>query len=315
MGPAHQLRGYLLLLTLVLVALLFSLGLAVVQFCTHHQQWVRKAEGIALARRAAGGGIHLAIARLSQDSSWRAGLVDFSIGEAVVNLSFDRDSRVNASPHSEVEADGRILPPYCAHLVSHASARGCQATCEAIVSLPQVLYQNDFDSSASEWSQGLLGPVVAAGYYVLDLSLLQFNSLAGDADWSDYEAEFVATLSQPTGLGFLVRASGPPNRPTAYLAEYQLLRGGYSLYRLQDGVPTRLATAPAPLSGLTHTYTFRAIGSDLVFGVDGREVLKYHDEVPLSRGRIGIQPLLGTVVLVDSVRVRQGLGVRAQWRR
>ena len=315
MGPPRKLRGYLLLLTLVVVGLLFSLGLGVVQFSTQQQQWVRKAESLALARRAAQGGLQIAMARLSRDADWREGLVDMPMGEAVVNLRFDQDSRINASANPTTEPDGRILPPWSAHLVCHGQARGSEAVSEALISLPQVLYENDFSRTASEWSQSLLGPIVLLGYYVLDVNLLQWTSLTGDPNWSDYEAEFVATLSQPTGLGFLVRASGPPNRPTGYLMDYQLLKGGYSLYRLDNGTPSRLAFVPAALVGLSHTYTLRVQGPELTFSVDGHQVLSFRDQDPITQGGIGIQPLLGTVVLIDSVRVRQFFGVRAQWRR
>lgn len=309
-APGSRQRGYLLLTTLLVVGLLFSMGLAVLQFATHHQQWLRKAEGSALARQAARSGIQMALAELSGPEAPSSIRRTLDESELVV------DVHPNRTGEAFVEPDGRIVPPACAHLVSRGRARGSESVYEALVRLPVTLYENDFDRAASEWSQTSLKPVVLLGSYVLDLGLQGF-AVAGDPDWRDYEAEWTAKLAQGTGVGFMVRVTGPLESPSGYLLEHR--PGELRLLRLDHGMTTLLAQAPTSLSilGLEHRYRIRADGSLLQVWLDDGQRPAFEvrdDRADLNRGCIGIRPMLGAVVLVDSVRVRQLLEVISQWR-
>jgi hypothetical protein len=315
-------RGYLLLLTIGLVGLLFALGLAVVQFATHHQQWVRKAESEALAREAARGGLHTALARVAADPSWREGLDEIAVGAGTASLTFSGSNGVPASTAnsgtSALQGDGgRTVPAGALHLICRGRSGASTAWEEAIVAPPGLLYENDFSSNAAEWTQSILQPIVLAGHYVLSLNL-ELTAMTGADTWRDYEAEFQAQVTQGTGLGFLVRASGAPSTPSGYLVDFQLLDGRFHLYKLQDGQPTLLRQAPGGLGnllGLSHTYVVRAQGPTITVTVDGSELFSYTDPSPIENGAIGIRPLLGSVALIDSVRVRQLFQVVSTWRR
>lgn len=292
MGHSRQLKGgYLLMLVVGLVGVLFSLGLAVVHFMTAHRQLVRKAEDTALAREAARSGVELAIAELRQDPDWRAGFEARQlVPETLADLSL-------------TEA------PEGVHLVCQARAPRAEARYEAIVHLPREVLHNDFSASAGEWEQPNGLPVALLGYYLLNLGL-PGDVYAGDEAWSDYEAEFEVLLGQATSLGLLVRVS--PRG--AYLVDYSLLRGDIQLAKLEGNSSTVLAMAPRRDLQLPHTFTIRAEGGDLSVKLDGQQVLQYRDPQPLRQGRIGIRPLLGVVTLVDEVSVRSLLQVVSRWR-
>lgn len=289
--PRKLKRGYLLMLVVGLVGVLFSLGLAVVHFMTSHRQLVRKAEDTALAREASRSGIEVAIAELRQDADWRAG---FQGREYVPGTQ--ADLTVQEEPQG-------------LHLICLARAQQANARYEAIVQPERVALHNDFSSGADEWQQPGGLPLALLGYYLLNLGL-PGDVYAGDPNWTDYEAEFQVLLGQATSLGLLVRSTGQG----AYLVDYNLLRGSLQLAKVEGGTTTVLAEQARRDLQLPHTFKIRAEGPYLSVSLDGQEALTFHDEQPLARGRIGLRPLLGAVTLVDEVTVRTLFQVVSRWR-
>lgn len=288
---------------------------------TTGQRLTRSAEHSARALEAARSGLALAVAELAEDPGWHQELdVELpSAGRA--RLSFTSEelaiSTSNALGSETLETEaGRLLPPATVHLVCTGTSGLRRAIYEAIVSVPTVLLDSTFDLGTEGWTSAFNLPVALAGMLVLDAG--PGVILAGSEEWTDYRAEFVAVLSQGTGIGFLVRATGPHQSPTGYRLRYVLLGNSLVLEKLVDGtVQETMASAPAPpgyLAGLSHTYTIVVRDDQLTVEVDGQAVLETRDEEePLLTGRVGVAPLLDTIALVDRVTVTSLLEVRTQW--
>ncbi|MBI3926691.1 MAG: hypothetical protein HY319_14215 [Armatimonadetes bacterium] len=322
--------GYLLLVTLGVLALLFCLGTAVVGFSTAHQSLVRKAEERARAAESARAGVEVAIARLRADPNWKEGFRDQAVMEAgFASLQFEPGD-IPQSIHNGAGVepvpgwDRRTVPTGTVHLVCEGRSGTSRALVQALVGVESILLDDQFDSGAPGWTSpnGSL-PLVILGFYLLELGG-GGSVLAGSEHWSDYEAEFVARLSQGTGLGFLARATGPPEAPDGYLAAYELTTDSFALHRMVAGlrgpalvVVPRADTALAGswLVTLDHTYRLRVEAETVSWWVDGVQVLTFKDEqAPRMMGRIGVHPGLGAVVLLDRVQVRALFGVRSIWR-
>lgn len=319
--PPQLRRAYALLWVTGIVGVTFLLSIAALDFMHSHRSMTRKAETSARALEASRAGLSLAIAHLRVDPGWQEGFDGLElVSDTRCSLQFSGPER---SRHSH-EPGARPLPPASVLLVSRGQSGPEVVYSEAVVTLNTTLLENDFNLDANEWQQSSNLPVVALGHYVLDLGV-PLTSMAGDEAWSDYQADFEVLVPQGTGLGFLVRASGPAHSITGYLIDYQFLddplRGGsFRLFRLEDGHQTELARVSQSLGiawllGLKHQYQIRVQGGDLRFAVDGETILEFRDPNPIRQGRIGLRPLLGTVVLVDRVRVQSLFQVVSQWRR
>lgn len=319
--PPQLRRAYALLLVTGLVGVIFFLSLAIMDFLQAHRTMLRKAESSALALEASRAGLSLAIAHLRANPEWREGFQAVElVPETQSWLQFSGSER----SWSSQDPGPRCLPPGSVHLICRGQNAQSTVYSEAVVALNTTLLENDFDSHANEWQQTANLPIVASGHYVLDLGL-QLSSLAGDEAWADYQAEFEVLIPQGTGVGFFIRATGSPHQLKGYLMDYQLLddplRGGtFRLFRLDKGRQTELARASRGRDlgwflGVKHQYRLRAQGGDLRLVVDGETVLEFRDPEPIRNGRIGIRPLLGTVVLVDRVCVQSLFQVVSQWKR
>lgn len=289
-----------MLATLAFTALLFVMALAAVNFQRQHQFQLRHLEARARADEAARGGMEVTLSKLCQHGEAALGEPGCD-GSELVEIS-------QVPPES--------LPSGVLHLRSCAQVAGTSVQEDALVQVPAELLANDFSSTAGEWSP--LG-VVLLGYYVLDARLSDRYSLAGDPDWNNYQAEFEALLSEGTGLGFLVRASRTDSGLQGYrLRVYPALDGSrYRLTRLKDGRETFLVeTRGSPLEGLDlqRRYRIKVQHELLEIEVDGRQVLSFRDPDPISRGAIGLDPSLGTVMMLDSVRVWRDFEILARWR-
>ena len=68
------------------------------------------------------------------------------------------------------------------------------------------------------------------------------------------------------------------------------------------------------LLNLEHVYEVTIQDNQLTLNVDGKRILSWKDEErSFPRGRVGLQPLLGTVLLVDDVKVESLFRVRSRW--
>lgn len=325
-----------MVLVLSLVSLLAILSLALGRYLSAHLGMLSRQERRLQAQSAARAGIARALSILSTQPEWQAGLTTVSQPESFssYDLTFQKSGTLPYSLHNGTGAEsrlgwgGRRVPPGAVLLVANGVSGSVQVRDCALVQLPRVLFQDDFSSYSGAWVQSDNRlPVLLLGHYVLDLgALLQIASQAGDAGWRDYRYQVKATVTSGVGLGLLVRAQSDDARPSGYLIQYNLLdhplEGGSFVVRiLANGNPgpvlTRVTSRQAGLGGLLnleHTYQVTVQDNRLNLQVDGQAVLHWTDEQrTFPQGRVGIHPLLGAVLLVDSVRVDGLFQVLARW--
>lgn len=294
--PRQLKAGILMLTTLVVGALVFLLALGANRFQTRHQFLTRGLEQSWQTQESARAGLERA---LRQVKAHQDAAVQKELGNTTVTVT-------------EV-AQGRDRPEGVLHLRSTAQSRRLRSTEEALVRQPRVLLSEDFNGSADGWSPPA---VVGLGFYILDTQLGVSHSLAGDPDWDDYVAEFDALLSQGLGLGVLVRATPVAGGYQGYRVRWTSLPPRVTLTRVgPDGevVLAQHTTALLDLN-LSHRYRVRARRDTLEVEIDGILLFQVTDPEPILTGAVGVEPILGSVVLLDRVEVRTEFEVLARWK-
>ncbi|MCA9790176.1 MAG: hypothetical protein KC910_00215 [Candidatus Eremiobacteraeota bacterium] len=310
MGLSRRVKrsGFLLIAVVAMTAVLFVFSLTVVNFHRSRSQLFRKAESTARAREAARAGMNQGLAALSREPDAAPAFGPSPIlPEATASLvTLERTSEGLVRLQSTgVSGSSRIIE-------------------EALVSPTHTVFLNEFDRDASQWQQSFGIPVVVAGHYVLDVGLFDMLTTAGDPDWKNYTADFKALLSQGLGLGMLVRVKSDADGLDAYRADFvpDLLGGRFRLTRIENDMAAVVAERRLADTGLGllfalnlwHDFRLTAADDRLTLKVDGSEVLTYQDPDPLPSGAIGVQPALGTIMLLDRVEVIAHQEVLARWR-
>lgn len=197
----------------------------------------------------------------------------------------------------------------------------------ATLSREAELFRDDFSSGTSKWDvDGVLVSVAAVDHWVLSVpTLLEPGAaLAGTPFARNYSLTASTTVTSGSGVRLLARATREP-KLTAYVSGFNLLenplRGGsFFIEKWEQGKPTRLATKSLSLTGLVgftlnlrHQYTLLVNQEQIRLSVDGKEVLSAVDESPLTRGRFGIMPALGSNLLIDEVSAETVDEIRSRW--
>ncbi len=326
-------RGYLLLFVLGIGSLIFLAAIASVSLSSQETFQQRFSENGAKAVALADTGLAKSIGHLLENAEWSEGFREEANEGGVYSVSFGENASLNnLRGDSPVERDGQTIPIGTAYLESTGQYGSRSVTSSALVSTGELLFEDHFTTNADGWNSNQPGlTVVLLGQWILDLSVTpQVRLFKGDESWHNYTFEADVLLTQGTGLGLLVRVTGDVNSPNAYLVGYSLLeapeRGGtFHLDRIENGmVVERIQTKrgdevgivglSAWLLNVSHTYRIAVRDNALTAEVDGREVLKAILSDPLNEGRIGFQPSLLSVLLVDRVTVRTLPEVRARWR-
>lgn len=291
-----------------MTGVLFLFALTVVNFHRARTQLFRKAESTARAREAARAGMNWGLAALSREpeSSPAFGPSPILPGAEATLVTLERTT------------EGLV------RLQSTGTAGTSQVVEEALISPSHTVLLNEFDRDASQWQQSFGIPVVVGGHYLLDVGLFNLITTAGDPEWKNYTADFRALLSQGLGLGMLVRVTSDADGLDAYRADFlpDLTGGRFRLTRIEDNFPQVVAEKRLTESGLGllfalnlwHDFRLTAADDRLTLKVDGTEVLSYQDPDPLPSGGIGVQPALGTIMLLDRVEVIAHQEVLARWR-
>ncbi len=331
-----------MVLVLSLVFLLAILSLALGRYLSAHLGMVSRQERYLQAQAAARGGMAQALATLALQPDWQGSLgpvsqpQSFSSWELNFHKSGSLPYCVNNGKGTETILGWgqRRVPAGTVYLVTNGVSGSVQVRDCALVQVARTLLQDDFSSYSGAWVQSDdQTPVLLLGHYILDLgALLQMASQAGDPQWRDYRYQVTAMVTSGTGLGLLVRAQSDDHRPSGYLVQYdaldQPLQGGSFVVRLlKAGLPgpvqIRVTRLQAGLGGvlnlewllnLEHTYEVTVQDNRLNLRVDGVSVLDWTDSLrTFPQGRVGIHPLLGAVLLVDSVRVDGLFQILSRW--
>ncbi len=317
-------RGYALLAVIGFGSLLFVLGLGLVSAATTEQRLVRSAEHAVRSSEAARSGIALATDMLLEDPAWTVGLEHEFEATGLARVTFEADgsglptSTNNALGESTIQGEGgRLVPPGTAHLICLGRSGERRTTVESLVALPVELLNSTFELGAQGWRSSLGLPIAVGGLLLVDIGL--GTIMAGDDSWSNYEAEFVALLSQGTGVALLVRANGPPDSPSGYRLRYELLQDRLHLEKLVDGVVTDTLHSTPPFSeglllGLFQSYRLTVKDKTIKVTVNGVERFTVEDPLdPILTGGVGVQPFLATVILLERVTVTSLFEVRSTW--
>lgn len=119
-------RGYLIILTLLVMGALLFLAVVFMNFYSSEQDLALRAQQNIIAEGAAGAAVDAAIYELESDSAWEAGFdrVTLPHSQAVYSLTFNKDqtalpySTNNLKGATQVTGwQGRIVPAHCAHLI------------------------------------------------------------------------------------------------------------------------------------------------------------------------------------------------------
>jgi hypothetical protein len=334
--------GFALVMVLSVVSVLSLLSLGLVRYLSAHLTLVGRQERLLQARAAARGGIARALSNLSQQPDWQAtlGPVEQAQSYSSYGLTFEKSVSLpyclnnGQGTGTAIGWGGRRVAPGNVLLVATGTSGSVTVRDCALVGLARTLLEDDFNSYSGAWVQSdRQQPLLLLGKYILDLgALLQIASQAGDVGWRDYRFQVRAMVTSGVGLGLLVRAQSDDFRPSGYLVQYdaldQPLEGGsFRICKLIEGSagPTqaRITRRQAGLGGLlqldwllnlSHSYEVTVQDNRLQLTVDQHPVLSWEDpQRTFPQGRIGIHPLLGAVLLVDSVRVQGLFQVLSRW--
>lgn len=326
-------RGYLLVMVIGIGALMFLSGIAAVSIGSQDALQQRQLEKLLQARCAADVGVAEAMNKLSVEPGFDGSLDKIVGGGGEYNLDLGAATGLNnLEGQKATQVDGRVIPAGTACLRSEGSQDGMGAESCAIVSMGGVLFDDDFSRPAPGWESNHPNlTVYLLGKWVLDLKLLTQTYLAkGDESWRNYTMEATVLLSQGSNMGFVVRASGAPNKMSGYVVGYSLLEdllhgGTFYLNRMENGkMVERVQQRPASSSGLLgglgwllniyHTYRITVKNNTIVATVDGKEIINAEMTKPIKAGKVGILPGLASLMLLDRVTVRSIPEVRARWR-
>lgn len=326
-------RGYLLMMVIGIGALMFLAGIAAVSISSEDALEQRYLEKSLQARCAADVGLAEAMGKLTKDPGFEGSLDKVLDDGGEYNLDFHSNTGLNNLKGNEPsQVDGRVIPAGTACIRSEGSQEGLGAESCAIVSLGGVLFDDDFSGPAPGWDSNKPNlTVYLLGKWVLDLKLItQTYLMKGDEKWRNYTMEATVLLSQGSNMGFVVRATGEPDKMSGYVVGYSLLEdllhgGTFYLNRMENGrMVERVQQRPASKSGLLgglgwllniyHTYRITVKDNTIVATVDGKEIVNAEMTKPIKAGRVGILPGLASLMLLDRVTVRSVPEIRSRWR-
>lgn len=120
-------KGYILILTLLVIGALFFFGVLFLKFFRDEQKLALGSEHKLVATEAANGGIEDALYHLKQDSSWKTGFDNEKLPHSGASYSMSFNKKQTAVPYSTNNSggtstvtgyNGREVPPGVIHLVS-----------------------------------------------------------------------------------------------------------------------------------------------------------------------------------------------------
>ena len=257
-------KGYILILTLLVMGALFLWGIFALDLYRHEQYIAQKAEMDLIAEEAARAGINDAIYYLKKDSSWDEGFSDAKLEHSGATYSINFDKSYTLLPWSVNNSNGsesvfgwreRVVPPGTVYLVSTGKFGRSEQVIQAIVTVGGILLDDDFSGGDGNWTPLYNQQVRGENYKVEDGKYYvgpgdkngifgEHRIFTGNEDWSDYTID--VTLSGEThvigknnpkssGFGIFFRSTSIDdiNDINSYVFQYEVDKKGQGsfLYR------------------------------------------------------------------------------------
>jgi Tfp pilus assembly protein PilX len=239
-------KGALLIMALLVIGALFFFALMYVRLFATEKQLSQKAEQTLVADEAAQAGINDALLELKKNPAWNAGFSDVGLPRSGALYTVTFNNTQTALPWSTNNGagsaaltgwNGRTVPPNAVHLVSTGTLGKGKSTRQAIVVLASALFQDHFDTDASQWTEvmGSKFNVKNSNYNLgtQGQAAGEHRTFAGDQEWTDMVIEVKARLGQGgPGYGIYFRSTGIKN-VNSYIFQYDPGAGapGYFTYR------------------------------------------------------------------------------------
>jgi hypothetical protein len=131
--------------------------------------------------------------------------------------------------------------------------------------------------------------------------------LCTTTDWADYELSLEFRAPADTNSGVFLRSPLKPKDPTKDCYELNICSPTESPFPTGSFVG-RKGIKPTVAADTWHQYRVTAHGGTFTVLLDGVEVLRYEDNAPLRRGRIGLQLNHGAVAFRNIKLRPMGLG-------
>lgn len=327
------------MLTLAVGGLLVLFSTSLADLTGGQRQLGREHESSLRAEAAAEAGLAEALYELKQNPDWQAGCQG-----RLARSQADYAVRFNGSPNCRSASNyggsqallgwqGKSIPPGQVHLVSVGRSGQALQVEQMLVDPGRQLMLSTFSNGVDGWKacKGALKPVALLGNCVVGSRVSrvppseQWNH-AGDPSWTDYTVDGEMTLTSGSGFGIFVRFRNPGSSASGYRFDYDALTnprhgGAFMLRKVVNGVAqppfASVNRADTSLGGLLNVKRrFRVVvrGNHLEGYVDGVLVVSGEDaSQAFPTGMVAFRGPLNGVLLVDWVRVRAPLAVKARW--
>jgi len=332
-------RGFILVMSLTIMAALFFFGLAFMNLFRMEKQLAQRQEQMIIADAAARAGLEDALFQLRQNRNWSDGFNSLALpaSGAAYSITFDeKNTRIpwstnNFNGEAPVSGwKGRTVPPHCAHLVCTGSYGSTSTTRQYIVEAINLLFQDTFDSGNTLWDQRAGSNfLVMDGLYTIGKPAPQTSvshrAFTGSNTWTDVEIEVKIALISGNGFGIFFRTTDyTPLKSYCFQFEPGYKGGAFTFrtWNRVDGVnnvesepfaEVQRALIPDLPGDDTWWYdTQRTVklvvsGNHFTASVDGVQVLDAVDAAnTFPSGQIGLRTLPDSLIQVDEVNVLGG---------